>query len=144
MHIIRLLSLQPLCKWAAGAPSPWQQSRATSCGPGAQREMGKQIICVTHVHLEAVVWPCTLCVGPGMCVHVGVESSVCGRVGVNCGGLVFMPWAWGVCVCVSMRPLSTGMPACVRTWSEVGFGLRPVASKCKGPGSSVASHGCPA
>lgn len=118
------LSLWPLCKWVAGAPSPWQRSWATSCGPGPQQELEKQITRVTHMHgpvaMHTVcgsgrvwVWAC-------VCVHMGVASCVYCCVGENCG-FVFMPVAPGsVCLC-EHAAMGTGTPVCVhmvRGWLQ--------------------------
>lgn len=48
-----------------------------------------------------VLWPCTPCVGLGMCVHMGVELCVYCCMGVNCG-FVFMPVGLGSVYLVSM------------------------------------------
>lgn len=78
-----------------------------------------------------------------MCMYVEVELSVCYSVGVSCCGFVFVPGGLGLCTCVSMWPLGTGVPAYVHMWSGAGFRLRPVASTCTRPGPSAGSHGYP-
>lgn len=88
-----------------------------------------------------VLWPCTPCVGLGMCVHMGVELYVYCCMGVNCG-LVFMPVGLGSVYLVSMQPPVTGRPVCVRL-VRAAFRRRPEAAMCTGRGSSAVSHGCP-
>lgn len=80
-------------------------------------------MCIYERSCGRAHYVCTLCVRPG----TWGWNCLCCCVGVNCGGFVFTPWAWGVCACVSMRPPGTDMPACVHMWSEAGFGLRPMA-----------------
>lgn len=127
-----LLSLLPLCRRVAGTPSPWQRSWATSCGPGPQQELGKQITHVTHVHSFVAMH--AMCGSGHVCAHGGGIVCVLFR-----GNELWV--CLHACTFVSMQPLGIGTPVCVHTGA--GFRHKPVASMCTGPGSSVLSHGCP-